>query len=135
METIPGGTILYRALRAASWLNKDTKEILPPAFLRRLDGDEQGLSINYNCLLYECAPSLRKLKGICSLAVDDVRQLELDAKPDGRNQRVPHGNIVGLPLPLEDEMQAEQFAEALAQLSKPEWIAQSKSDLRPPRDG
>jgi hypothetical protein len=132
--SIPDGTVLYRALRSKNWFNKDTQRIESVAFLRRPTGDEQGLSINYNCQMSECAPALRRLGGVCSLSVDEVRHLGLDAIPDGRNQRVPHGNIVVLPLRSENEAQAEGLAETLARSAKLEWLSQSKAEVRPPRN-
>jgi hypothetical protein len=121
---------VYRALRP-SWIDKDTQEILAPAFHRRdHPQDEQGLSVGvaraWNLDDY-ATTALKNCKAVAALRVGPVRQIDvvpaLNIVPDSVN----HANIKNIPRVSEDKQRAEDIASALVELAVCCWRKPDKS--------
>lgn len=108
---LPCGQIVFRSLSRAQHIDRENKRLLPAAFIRRdPPRDAAGLSVNYNMAPTECYESLKKCYGVASLHVGKVRDMGLDVIADTDN----HANVVNLPYPADDEVQAEWLAGRLA---------------------
>jgi hypothetical protein len=110
---LPCNAIVYRALKKRKWINEDTGQILPDAFLLRKD--EVGISVNIAtvCSPQECASRFNRCNAVASLHVGRVRDLGLDIIQNKPN----HAYITGLP--QEDDLaEAERLAGLLAKKSR-----------------
>jgi hypothetical protein len=121
---------VYRALRP-SWIDKDTQQVLAPAFQRREQPqDESGLSVGiaqaWNLDEY-ATTALKNCKAVVALGVGPVRQIvvvpRLDIVPDS----VDHANIKNIPRVSEDKHRAEDIASALVELAVCCWRRPDKS--------
>src|SRR5437879_6161107 len=111
-QSLPCSTIVYRALRK-SWVNRETRAILPSAFLRRdAPKDEKGLSVD-TLSAQSCASALSNCH-VASLHTGRVRDLFLDIVEDEPG----HANITGVPRAADDRALAERLASKLAKQAR-----------------
>ena len=130
--------LLYRAIRPG-WRDKDTDQLLPPAFIIDREG-ELGLSVNAD---YDKAyQSLRSHGGIASLETGTIRQCWIEGFPEIRldvmhrnNDEDPqHHEIRGIPLLWQNRSDdalhqaANDVADALIDIAD---FPVSRSDLSP----
>jgi hypothetical protein len=112
MQALPCEKTVYRAIRK-SWLDKETKSVLPIAFMRRLPpNDELGISVDTESP-QSCALALSNCH-VASLRVGRIRDLGLNVIPN----EPKHANITGLPRSLEDQARAERLASQLARQAR-----------------
>jgi hypothetical protein len=115
-QTLQCQQIVLRALIRAPHIDRVKKRVLAAAFILR--DNEQELSVKYECTSEECAGQFNKCYGVASLHVGRVRDLGLDVVPN----QPRHANVVGLPHPGSDFVEAERFARRL--LAQPRLIWQ-----------
>lgn len=114
-------TIVYRTVTRARDIGADQRPLANAFILRPLPRDKNGLSVDYNVEVPEgCASDLdpKSKKGIFSLLVGCVRDLELDVIPDTDT----HANITGLARVEDDSERAEQLAAALVASCRTCWL-------------
>jgi hypothetical protein len=111
-------TIVFRVITRASDLDHTTQRPKPSLFHRR-QADQDGLSVNYNCMPSEAGASLRGRRAIASLHVGRVRSLQLDVIPDTHD----HANITGVPIRGEDAKEIERAEQLAADLAEQARIA------------
>lgn len=118
---LPCDEILYRLLLKRAWLDPDGKGILPEAFFRR--PDEEGLSvfIKTKCSLDEARGMMNRVRGVGSLHTGRVHDINLKVMSDPIDPR--HAEIMGVPLPDEDEDMANYYADLLAEQARVAWRA------------
>jgi hypothetical protein len=102
--------IVLRVLLRRQWINPETGDVMPDAFIRRPRGDEDGLSVRLNCTAAAAEEGFNRTFGVVSLHVGRVRGLGLDVVAD----EPEHANIVGVPYQHEDSGRAEWLAGQLA---------------------
>lgn len=118
-QALPCNTIIYRAMRNRSWLNRGEGVVSPAAFVRRLN-DRDGLSVNLAtvCTVEEVRHKLTTCHGVISLHVGRIRDIALDVQQDSYD----HANIVGIPYQQENPVEAERMAGLLAKQSRIQWL-------------
>jgi hypothetical protein len=116
---LPCNCIVYRAVRTKGWIDPDTGDLLTLAFVRRPEGDEDGLSVNIadHCSVEDCMKGLKKCHGIVSLHVGRLRDIGLNVRPDS----IDHACITGVPFTSEDRDRAEKLATLLVERSRFVW--------------
>ncbi|CAN5573188.1 hypothetical protein BH10CHL1_BH10CHL1_51190 [soil metagenome] len=102
-----------------NWIDRKTNSIQSIAFIRRPKNsgkDIDGLSVNIaaTCTPVEVSDFFENCYGIGSLHTGRIRDVGLNAMPDG----VKHANIIGLPYPEEDQLEAERLATLLAKQAR-----------------
>jgi len=114
METLPCSAIVYRAMSRKKWINPETHQIQPAAFIRRPPpADDSGLSVNIESPR-SCHKTLNQCHGVASLHVGRVRDLRLNVVVDASR----HADIAGLPRREDDRTEAEHLASLLAQQAR-----------------
>lgn len=129
-SNLPAATSLFRALLRKKWLNRDSNQILPDAYLPRLSGkDDDGLSVTVsnadtdNGLIQEAelmASSFKNTYGVALLNVGEVRaideRLNVVRAPNKGNPN--HALLTGVPRLDDDLALAERLAGQLARISQ-----------------
>ncbi len=114
MEALPCNTVVFRALTRKRWIDPAMMRILPAAFVRRPEPqDEDGLSVNIESP-QSCVAALNSSFGVGSLHVGRVRDLALDVEVDN----APHAAIKGVPREADDQAKAEWLASQLAKQAR-----------------
>jgi hypothetical protein len=109
--------IVYRAVTRGQWIDEDTGELKPDAFLRR-EADEDGISVYIQryCSPEWVAAKFNRTKAVISVRVGDLRALGLEVVPDPpESPDYPeHACITGLPFHDDDPARAVFLAERIA---------------------
>jgi hypothetical protein len=125
--------VVYRAVLRRQWIDEDSGEVKPDAFLRRPEVDEDGISVYVAgpCDPPSVASRFNRCEAVAALCVGDIRGLgvRLDVIPDPpESPDFPqHACITGLPYHDDDPNSAVYLAEKLAELA---WF-----EYRRPRRG
>jgi len=110
---------VYRAILRRDWIDRDSNQVKPQAFLLRPAKDNDGLSVyrSKRIQLNEIPTLFNRCYGVCELRVEDIRSLGLDVvtSPGGNPQ---HALVVGLPTLDEDPEQALVLAVELAKKAR-----------------
>jgi hypothetical protein len=110
-------TIAHRALLKKKWADRETGEISSAAYIPRLVGDEDGLSVSIRCSPEESVRQFRQHFGTASLHVGRVRDVDgLDIIEDPADHC--HALIRGIPIPPADLARTEYLAGVLARQSR-----------------
>lgn len=111
-ETLQGDVSVFRGIRK-TWRDAHTGQLLAVAFIRRLNLDNDGLSINTT--REEALNALKKLAGTVRLEVHRIRELELDVNLS----TATYGNInTSIPYPEHNRDRAEHLANELVKRSQ-----------------
>lgn len=114
MKKLSNEKSIYRIVLKKSWLDPDSQEIRPEAFIRKykekLNDYEENLSCNLDIESYQKFTSW----GVIEISVEDIKNLGLDAIQDGKN----HISITNLPHPEKEPKKAEDIARKLAKKAK-----------------
>jgi hypothetical protein len=118
-QKLPCNTIVYRAMRNRSWINRGEGVVSPAAFVRR-SSDTDGLSVNLAtvCTIEDVRKKLTTCHGVISLHTGRIRDITLDIQQDSYD----HANIVGVPYQHENPVEAERLAGLLAKQSRIQWL-------------
>lgn len=116
MKELSNATILYRAITKKTWINPDTQEIDAEAFILRFKTTTNKFEESLSAAVKpeHCYQNLSKCFGIISFAVEDVRQLGLDAIQD----KPTHVSIINIPNTDTDEKKAKDIAKKLARKAR-----------------
>ncbi len=114
MNELSNDTLVYRIILKRQWIDPDTNEVRPEAFIRKfkqkLNDYEEYLSCNLDVESYQKFKSW----GVAELSVNDIRELDLDAIQDREN----HVSIINLPHPEKEMKNAEDMGRKLAKKAK-----------------
>lgn len=125
----PCHLLVLRAMLRKGWLSKDTGEVMPAAFMPRLNGnDDDGLSVvladswSYDGLVREAVEvsgNFRETFGVASLHCGSVRDLDerLNIVPD----KGKHAYLKGVPRQDHDPAESERLAGLLARIARVVW--------------
>lgn len=119
-EPLDCRSIVRRLAARKGFLSADN-HFLPEAFIRR-PTDHEGLSvfIAATCSLDRARSHLKTCYGVATLHVGRIR--DADPALDVVRDSEIHADIVGMPLPTEDEARAYYLASVLAEQARTEWV-------------
>jgi|SRR6266498_2375783 len=114
---LPDNSVIFRALKSASFLNDSKTDLVDKAYFCHKGRDEDGLSFGRTA--ENAAMALDKNHGVSSIPVGDVHNLgrELDVYADSDPGFAGHALLKGLPMYEDNPTLASDIAWELVHIS------------------